>query len=426
MRSTRTLANDVTVSGAEEPDVFALELFEGDGATTVFDLTRDGFRVKGKALVDEGFTLSALNPQVWQVNDPGSHLTLGSGGLSISGGTGVDGQTVLEAIDPVELGGSLVAEAGGVQFAAGSNGIVCGLYSGAINLGDCVAGFRVRTSGGALLLVAIVNGSEAGTIFTMTPGHLYTLRIRLHLPEVVRCLATYYSLGSGGVVARGGGLTGSPGAIEFELQDSASAPNTPATVLYDSLLGSALSAPPAVATFAAVNSIALNGSVSYITADAAFDGVGDEHSVGERGADAADWAGGAGRGVHGERRDGCGKADVLYGGDSCGGRVDQAAVSNIAAVGGEAGRCSEPGFGGAGRGKHGDPGSGAVGGQSRASRGAVCGRLRSGGGGGAGFFDQPRGGVGSNSNGREPASAGRRRCVAGRSCEPGGAIHLGQ
>jgi hypothetical protein len=263
MRSARTLANDVTVTGAEEPDIFALELFEGDGATTVFDLTRDGFEVKGKTLINEGFTLSAINPQVWLVSDPGSHLGLGSGGLNITGGTGVDGQTALAAIDPVELGGSLVVEAGGVQFAAGSDGIVCGLYSGGVSLGDCVAGYRVRTSEGALLLVAVINGGEVGTIFTMTPGHIYTLRIRMQMPEVVRCLANYYALGIGGVLARGGGLTASPGAIEFELQDSSSAPNTPATVLYDGLLGGALTAPPAVATFAAVNSTALNGSASY-------------------------------------------------------------------------------------------------------------------------------------------------------------------
>jgi hypothetical protein len=265
MRSARTLANDVTVTGAEEPDIFALELFQGDGATTVFDLTRSGFSVKDKTLINEGFTLSAINQQVWQVNDPGSHLMLGSGGLNITGGTGLDGQTSLEAIDPVELGGSLVVEAGGVQFAAGSDGIVGGLYSGEVNLGACIAGFRVRTSGGALLLVPLINGSEVGTIFTMTPGHLYTLRIRLHFPEVVRCQATYYSLGAEGVLARGGGTTASPGAIEFELQDSAAAPDTPATVLFDSLLGGALSAPPATAVFAAVNSTALNGSVSYFT-----------------------------------------------------------------------------------------------------------------------------------------------------------------
>jgi hypothetical protein len=261
LSSTRTLANDVTVSGAEEPGEFALELFEGDGTTTVFDLTRAGFSVKGEKIVDEGFTLSALNSQVWQISDPGSNLAIGSNGLVIAGGTGTDGQTTLCAIDPVELGGSIVVEAGNVVLAANSAGLLGGLYSGAVNLGNCFAGFRVRTSGGALLLVAVVNGSEVGTIYTLTPSHAYTLRIRLHFPELVRSLATYYSVGTAGVVARGGGLTNSAGYVEFELQDSASAPNTPATVLYDGVVASA----PATAVFGAVNSVALVGSAGYFT-----------------------------------------------------------------------------------------------------------------------------------------------------------------
>lgn len=123
LSSTRTLANDVTVSGAEEPGGFALELFEGDGATTVFDLTRPGFAVKSEKIVDEGFTLAALNPQVWQITDPGSHLALGANGLAISGGTGTDGQTTLCAIDPVELGGSIVVEAGQCDVRGQQRGI---------------------------------------------------------------------------------------------------------------------------------------------------------------------------------------------------------------------------------------------------------------------------------------------------------------
>jgi hypothetical protein len=260
-KSTRVLANDVTLSGAEEPDCYALELFQGDGATTVFDLTRTQFAVRGKTLLDDSFTASALNLQTWQVTDPGSHLSLGSGGLAISGGTGSDGQTTLSAIDPVELGGTIVLEAGNVQFAAGSTGIVCGLYSGIVNLADCFAGFRVRSSNGALLLVPVVNGVETGTVFTMAPDHAYTVRIRLHSPELIRSLATYYSLGSEGVLARGGGLVGSACSVEFELQDSASAPDTPATVLYDGAIG----VTPATATFCAVNSTDLQGITGYFS-----------------------------------------------------------------------------------------------------------------------------------------------------------------
>jgi hypothetical protein len=259
--SNRALANDVTVTGAEEPDSYVLDLFQGDGATTVFDLSRKPFAVKGPTLLDDSFTASAINTQVWQVVDPGSHLSLGAGGLAISGGTGSDGQTTLCAIDPVELGGSIVLETGNISLAAGSAGILCGLYSGIVNLGDCFAGFRVRSSDGALLFVAVVNGEEVGTIFTATPNHAYCLRIRLHFPELIRSLATYYAVDDGGVVARGGGLVVSSCKVEFELQDSAAAPNTPATVLYDGAVAST----PATAIFGAVNSTDLNGSAGYFS-----------------------------------------------------------------------------------------------------------------------------------------------------------------
>jgi len=259
--SNRALANDVTVSGAEEPDCYVLDLFQGDGATTVFDLTQTEMAVKGQKLLDDGFTASAINTQVWQVTDPGSHLALGAGGLAITGGTGSDGQTTLCAIDPVELGGSIVLESGNVSLAAGSDGILCGLYSGIVNLGDCFAGFRIRSSEGALLFVPVVNGAEVGMIFTATPSHNYLLRIRLHFPELIRSLATYYSLDSSGVMAWGGGLAVSPCNIEFELQDSASAPNSPATVLYDGSIAST----PATAIFGAVNSTDLQGSAGYFS-----------------------------------------------------------------------------------------------------------------------------------------------------------------
>lgn len=259
-KTNRVLANDVTLTGAEEPACYALDLFQGDGATTIFDLSRSQFAVKGQTLLDDAFTASALNLQTWQVSDPGSHFSLSANGLAISGGTGSDGQTTVCMIDPVELGGSFVMEAGSVMLAAG-DGILCGLYSGTVDLGNCFAGFRVRSSNGALLLVPVVNGVETGTIFTATLNHAYLLRMRLHFPELIRGLATYYSLGADGVLARGGGLTDSACAVEFELQDSAAAANTPATVLYDG----SVAATPATAIFCGVNSTDLQSSTGYFS-----------------------------------------------------------------------------------------------------------------------------------------------------------------
>src|SRR5208282_3434459 len=104
-------------------------------------------------LLTDSFNESALNKQIWQVADPGSHLSLSSAGLTMTGGNGLDGQTTLTAIDPVELGGTLVIEAGSLQLGGASAGVVCGLYSGATQSANCFAGYNVRQSSGATVVV---------------------------------------------------------------------------------------------------------------------------------------------------------------------------------------------------------------------------------------------------------------------------------
>jgi hypothetical protein len=114
--SVKELANDVTVSGEMEPTAYVAETFAGDGTTTVFQLSQDPFRPKKIAntsqFLTDSFNESTLNMQIWQITDPGSHLGLSSAGLTMTGGDGLDGQTTLTAIDAVEMGGSLVIEAG--------------------------------------------------------------------------------------------------------------------------------------------------------------------------------------------------------------------------------------------------------------------------------------------------------------------------
>ena len=117
----------------------------------------------------------------------------------MTGGNGFDGQTTLTAIDAIELGGSLVIEAGSLQLGAGSEGVVCGLYSGATEMANCFAGYNVRQSGGATVVVPMVNGAEVGTVYTLLSGHSYTLRIRLHCVEMQRVLQTYYAMVDGAV-----------------------------------------------------------------------------------------------------------------------------------------------------------------------------------------------------------------------------------
>lgn len=258
----KELANDVTLTGEIEPAAYVSELFQGDGTTTVFRLSDPPFKLplaKNKPLLDS-FSQGALNAQLWQAADPGSHLSTGANGLALSGGNGLDGQTTLTAWDPVELGGSVVLEASDVQLTAPSDGVVLGLYSGAVERDNCVAGYNIRQSGGNTVLTPYVNGAEAGATYTLVAGHRYTLRLRVHSVVSQRVRQTYYARVDGALQAFGGGLVASPAAVVFDVVDLGNASNTPAAVLYDGAIASA----PASCTFAPVNSLTLTGSIGGI------------------------------------------------------------------------------------------------------------------------------------------------------------------
>jgi hypothetical protein len=175
------------------------------------------------------------------------------------GGNGFDGQTTLTAIDAVELGGTLVIEAGNLQLTAGSTGIVCGLYSGTVESANCFAGYNVRQSGGATIAAPFVDGAEVGTALTLLSGHIYTLRIRLHSVEAQRVLQTFYAMVDGTVQSFGGGVVAAPVSVVFEALDLGAASNTPATILYDGAVANSA----ASCSFVAVNSVQLFGSMGY-------------------------------------------------------------------------------------------------------------------------------------------------------------------
>ncbi len=259
----KTLANDVTLCGEEEPAAYVTEIFQGDGATVIFDLTRLPYfptASHSKPLVDL-FQGPSVNPILWRVNDGGSHISLTSAGLTFNGGDGVDGETTVSAIDQLEIGGALVIEAGGVQFGAATAGILCGLYTSAIDSASCVAGFQVKQVSGATVVTPLLQGVAAGASFSPVSGHLYTLRIRTYCKEVQRALASYYAVGDSGAVTYGGGTVPASTSILVEIQDTTFGATDASTVLYDGEIADT----PTVATFAPVNSTNLVGSIANVT-----------------------------------------------------------------------------------------------------------------------------------------------------------------
>ncbi|MEZ2347366.1 hypothetical protein [Terriglobus sp. RCC_193] len=256
------LAQDVTVSGEYEPTQYVTELFRGDGATASFALQHAPFRESGNdTLLDDAFDGSAFDSDVWSRMDAGSYLSLGSGGLRMSGGTGFDGATLLSAKSLVEMGGGLVAEATDVMLSTGSDGVLLGFYNGMTTRAQCVAGVRVRGAAGAHSLVAIVNGVEQTTSYDFADGHRYVLRVRLYCAEMQRIRNRYGVLVDGVLQQFGGDAVDAPLQVVIEVADRGLASSTLPTVLYDG----AMAVSPLQCVFAPVNSVALNGSVGRVT-----------------------------------------------------------------------------------------------------------------------------------------------------------------
>jgi hypothetical protein len=269
--AVRELANDVTLTGREEPAAYIEENFLGDGTTTVFDLSEAGYRDTNRTPVQDNFSEGAFNPAQWLVADPGSCLSLTSAGLTMNGGNGSDGQTTLTAIDAIEMGGSVVVQLSGVLLFAACNGMLAGMYQGIPVRAECFAGFRVRQSvsgtGGVTVIVPVVNGVEAGTVFTPIAGHSYTLRLRLHCVEMQRVLQRYYCMVDG-VIQGFGNPNGVAAPIDmvFELVDEGAASNTPATVLFDSVAaGATVVNSPSTCSFVLVNATQMFGSMGSVS-----------------------------------------------------------------------------------------------------------------------------------------------------------------
>jgi hypothetical protein len=258
----KALANDITVCGASEPAAYVTEFFEGDGATTLFDLTEEPYippASKTKPLIDL-FQGPEINPVVWNVVGAGTHIALTAAGVSCYGGDGIDGDTYVATLNEIELGGAMVFEAGGVQLGAVTQGILNGIYGGSINAGNCVAGFQISQGSGSTLITAFVNGAASGTAFTPTAGHIYTLRLRTHCNEMQRLQQAYNSVDGTGMHLYGGLFLSAGGSVVLEVQDTTNGVASSPVVLYSGTLSNL----PSTANFALLNSASLQCSIASI------------------------------------------------------------------------------------------------------------------------------------------------------------------
>jgi hypothetical protein len=257
----RGLANDITVCGEHEPVAYVTEYFLGDGTTTQFDLGAEPFfpAASKTKIIRELFNEADIDLTVWGNPGGAGYLRLGAGGLTMNGGNGIDGETQLTWIDPVEMSGTLLFEATGVVLSAGSTGVLAGLYFGVQTLSGCVAGFQASAQAGtgAVTLQPVVQGLAVGTTYAVNCANQYTLRIRTHCPEMERFLAIYRSYGDGGAITFGGQGNAVPAKLQFEIEEFVNGVAGMPVTLYD---GSTASLPGACSVVAA-SSLNLVGSM---------------------------------------------------------------------------------------------------------------------------------------------------------------------
>jgi len=267
LQSVNRLVNDLTILGPLEPSAHVKDYFCGDGHTTKFYMSQKPFTrssqvaLYNRTILDEIY--AELDPTHWIVTDPLGVITVSNSQLQVAGGTGTDGQTLLTFIEKIELGGATVLEHGDVVFNAASNGVIGGLYAGAVSIAGCLAGFRVTPVGSSCNIQALVEGSVTGTALATQAGHHYVFSTQLYPTEVYRMEQVFHSAlhRSGG--ARGGGAIACDVRVVLEVHDIDPAnPATqvaPATVLYDDVIRNA----PGFCTYALINAGNVRCSVAF-------------------------------------------------------------------------------------------------------------------------------------------------------------------
>jgi hypothetical protein len=238
----RALANDVTVCGEHEPVAYVTEYFLGDGVTTQFYLAQDPYfpAASKSTIISDLFNEAQINQSVWAAMGGAGYLTLGAGGLAMNGGNGIDGETLMIWLNPVEMGGTLLLEAVGVTLAPGSTGALAGFFMGMDTQADCMAGFQVtaQQGTGAVTLQPLIQGSAVGTAYAINSAYQYTLRVRVHCPENERELAFYRSFGDSGEITAGGQWDTAPGNVQMEIQQFVNGVGGMPVTLYDGAIAS--------------------------------------------------------------------------------------------------------------------------------------------------------------------------------------------
>ncbi|MGH9532556.1 MAG: hypothetical protein ACRD2Q_09190, partial [Terriglobales bacterium] len=257
------LRNDLTIGGRVEPRAYVKDYFLGDGLSLQFDLSHTPFTRANQALVDEEYKGSSLRATHWKLTAPSGGISVSAGKLNVNGGAGTDGATRIEFVEQVELGDALLLQHGEVTFNAASDAVIGGLYSGAVSIANCFAGFRITPSGAQSAIRALVNGTATGSTITTAANHRYALTTRLYATQAYRKQQMFHSSAHPAGNGRGGTAISADVRVVLEVHDvdpaSPGSQGAPSTVLYDAIV----SAAPGFVTYAPVNVLSANFALSF-------------------------------------------------------------------------------------------------------------------------------------------------------------------
>jgi hypothetical protein len=262
LSSPDVLVNDLLLLGQTEPAAYVRDYFLGDGYSLKVYLSHTPF-TRTSTLLEEEYEGTALDPHNWTCNDPSHAVSVSGGKLRVNGGTGADGATTVSFVEQIELGDALMLQHGEVEFSAASSGVIGGLYNGATDIAHCIAGFRLTASGAQSNISAVVNGTGTGSSLATQPGHRYALTTRIRGTQPFRSKQTFHSSLHPAGNARGGTAISGDVHLTLEVHDidpaNAATLVSASTVLYDGLITNS----PGYCTYALVNSMALQCTVSF-------------------------------------------------------------------------------------------------------------------------------------------------------------------
>ena len=263
LASQGALANDVTMIGGTEPQAYVTDYFVGDGVTLRFNLSQTPFSRTGVTVLDEEWKGATPNPLSWSVVDPSAAVLVGQGNLQINGGTGVNGQTLVQFAEKIDMSGAVYLQHGDTTFSSGSDGVVGGLYTGAVSIANCLAGFRVTPAAGQNVIQALVNGTLTGTALPTQAGHRYVFATRVFASEGFRRGLLFHSSSHPAGAGRGGGISPANVRVVLEVHDidlaNPGSLVTPAVVLYDGIVGNT----PDACSYALVNSASMHCAIAF-------------------------------------------------------------------------------------------------------------------------------------------------------------------